>query len=205
MRFGADALGLVSEMPSGPGPISDSAIARICAQVPPPVATFLLTSRTEPDAVVAHILSCRPSVVQLVDSVPTDTYKAIRHHCPSVRIVQAVHVEDERAIHEALWVAPKVDALLLDSGRPLARVRELGGTGRTHDWALSRRIVERSRTPVFLAGGLRAENVSAGLAQVKPFAVDVCSGVRTQGALDGAKLEAFMSAIETARLDVDSR
>lgn len=196
--LGADALGLVAEMPSGPGPIDDDTIAGIAAAVPPPVATFLLTSRTDPEAVVAHVSYCGTSVVQLVDAVPDATYAALRRDCPAVKIVQVVHVENEKALPEALLVAPHVDALLLDSGRPGAPVKELGGTGRAHDWSVSRRIVEASPVPVFLAGGLHPDNVADAIEAAEPYGLDLCSGVRTDGRLDAERLRAFMHSVRTA-------
>lgn len=195
IELGADALGLVSSMPSGPGPIPDERIAEIAARVPPPVATFLLTRRTDADAVVEQVRRCGTSVVQLVDAVEGATYDRLRRDCPAVRIVQVIHVQDEGSLVEAQRVAERVDALLLDSGRPGAKVRELGGTGRVHDWSLSRRIVEQSPVPVFLAGGLHAGNVAEALRRVRPFGVDLCSGVRTGGRLDQQKLRAFVKAV----------
>jgi len=195
---GADALGLVARMPSGPGPIADELIAEIAAAAPPPVATFLLTSETEPEAVVDHVRRCGTNTVQLVDAVPEATYAALRARCPAVRIVQVLHVTGPETLEEARTVAPRVDALLLDSGNPAAAVKELGGTGRVHDWAVSRRIVAEAGRPVFLAGGLRAANVGEAIAAVRPFGVDLCSGVRTDGALDAEKLAAFMDAVGAA-------
>ncbi|HEY7412586.1 MAG TPA: phosphoribosylanthranilate isomerase, partial [Vicinamibacteria bacterium] len=92
--------------------------------------------------------------------------------------------------------ATDVDALLLDSGRPGAAVKELGGTGRRHDWAVSRRIRERVPVPLFLAGGLTPANVREAVAEVGPYGLDVCSGVRTDGALDERKLGAFFAALD---------
>jgi phosphoribosylanthranilate isomerase len=108
--------------------------------------------------------------------------------------VQVVHVRGEVALREAAEAAPHVDAILLDSGNPDLEVKELGGTGRRHDWALSRRIREESEAPLFLAGGLTSENVRAAIEQVGPYGLDVCSGVRSGGALDERKLYAFMEA-----------
>jgi phosphoribosylanthranilate isomerase len=198
VRLGADALGLVGEMPSGPGPISDEAIAEIAAWAPPGVATFLLTSRTDPEEVVAHVTSCRANTVQLVDSVPDETYAALKNACPGVRVVQVVHVEDAGSVAEALRVSKLADAVLLDSGRPAAPVKELGGTGRTHDWSLSREVVHRVEAPVFLAGGLKASNVAEAITSVGPFGLDLCSGVRTQEALDEVKLRAFLNEVRRA-------
>lgn len=192
---GADALGLVSAMPSGPGPIPDELIAQIAITVPPPVATFLLTSRTDPASIVDHVRCCHTHTVQLVDSVDPSTYALLRQHLPHVKIVQVLHVTGEDTVEQAGQIASLVDALLLDSGRPQGAVKELGGTGRVHDWSLSRRIVESSPVPVFLAGGLNASNVAEAVQRVRPFGVDLCSGVRCCGRLDPVKLEAFMSAL----------
>lgn len=198
VQSGADALGLVGEMPSGPGPISDDAIAAIAEATPPGVSTFLLTSRTEPDAVVEHVRASGVNVVQLVDEVPTATYTALREACPAVRIVQVIHVEDETALAVASSLRAHVDAVLLDSGRRSAPVKELGGTGRTHDWSLSSRIVHELSIPVFLAGGLSASNVHQAISTVLPFGVDLCSGVRTAGVLDSLELERFFEEVRRA-------
>jgi phosphoribosylanthranilate isomerase len=150
--LGASALGLVAAMPSGPGPIDDALIATIATHVPPPVSRFLLTSRTAPGDVVAHVRATHVDTVQLVDAVPEATYTALREALPHVRIVQVLHVEGEAQIAEARRAAPHVHALLLDSGRPSAKVKELGGTGRVHDWSVSAEIVRAVDVPVFLAG-----------------------------------------------------
>jgi len=195
ISFGASALGLVAAMPSGPGPIPDDLIRRIARSVPPPIATFLLTCQTQAGAIVAHHLRTQTGTLQLVDAPEAGAIAAIRFVLPVVKIVQVVHVRDEGSINEALQAAAHADALLLDSGNPALAVKELGGTGRVHDWRLSRRIVEQSPIPVFLAGGLNSENVRSAIDQVQPFAVDVCSGVRTDGHLDPNKLELFFNAV----------
>jgi phosphoribosylanthranilate isomerase len=195
---GADALGLVGAMPSGPGPIEDAEIAAIAAVVPPPVATFLLTSATEPEAIIAHARRCRTNTVQLVDRVAPAAYAQLRAALPGIRLVQVIHVGGEDAIAEARDIAPLADALVLDSGRPHEHIRVLGGTGRTHDWTISRQIVEAAACPVFLAGGLRPDNVAAAIGTVRPFAVDVCTGVRTDYRLDPARLQAFVAAVAAA-------
>lgn len=194
IRYGADALGLVAKMPSGPGPISDEQIALIAQSVPPPVATFMLTSETTPDAILRHHRRTLTSTVQLVDAVEEGTFLHLRQHTPQLKIVQVIHVIDERSVEEAVRLSEQVDALLLDSGNPNLQVKQLGGTGRIHDWSLSRKIVEQAKVPVFLAGGLRAENVREAIEAVQPFGLDLCSGVRTDGNLDERKLEAFFKA-----------
>jgi phosphoribosylanthranilate isomerase len=197
VRLGASALGLVSEMPSGPGVILESLIAEIAAAVPPPIATFLLTSRTNPEEIIAQQRRCRVNTLQFCDALPAGAYAALRQALPGISLVQVIHVLDESSIAEAQTAALEVDALLLDSGRPFLAIKELGGTGRTHDWTLSAEIVNKSRVPVFLAGGLNPENVAEAIRAVRPFGVDLCTGVRTNGALDECKLSRFMEAVST--------
>jgi phosphoribosylanthranilate isomerase len=179
MRYGADALGLVGPMPSGPGTLKDDAIAQIVPAIPPPVASFLLTSETKADAIIAHHQKVHTTTLQLVDALSEGTYTDIRAALPAVKLVQLIHVLDERSVEEAVRLSESVDALLLDSGNPNLKIKELGGTGRTHDWSLSRRIVEQARAPVFLAGGLNAQNVRQAIEAVQPFGIDLCTGVRT--------------------------
>ena len=195
ISFGASALGLVAKMPSGPGPIADELIRAIVATVPPPIATFLLTSRTDSKAIIEHQKAVNSNVVQMVDALASGTYQDFRIEIPSIKIVQVIHVIDESTIEEALAAAEQVDALLLDSGNPNLSVKELGGTGRVHNWDVSRKIVEQSRVPVFLAGGLNAGNVRAAIDRVQPYGLDLCSGVRTNGSLDLFKLETFFNEV----------
>lgn len=192
---GADALGLVSAMPSGPGPIPDQLIAAIARQIPPAVATFVLTSRQSVRGIVEQWRLVQTSTIQIVDTLLEGTYGELREALPGVKLVQVIHVTGPGSVEEAVRVAPHVDAVLLDSGRPNAAVKELGGTGRQHDWTVSRAIREAIAVPVFLAGGLHAGNVGEAIGQVGPFGLDVCSGVRSNGKLDDAKLAAFMEEV----------
>lgn len=194
VQFGASALGLVGPMPSGPGIITDEQIHAIARTAPPAVATFLLTSETDAGAIVTHHQRVLTSTVQIVDALQSGTYAEIRQALGGVKLVQVIHVIGEESLDEAQRIAPHVDAILLDSGNPNLAVKELGGTGRTHNWVISRRIVEAVQVPVFLAGGLRPDNVRAAIEAVQPFGLDLCSGVRTEGRLDGRKLEAFFRA-----------
>jgi phosphoribosylanthranilate isomerase len=195
IQSGASAIGLVAKMPSGPGPISDELIKQISMIVPPPVATFLLTSETTVEAIIRHHRRTNTNTIQIVDALKTGTYKQLKEALPSVKIVQVIHILNEKSVEEAISISEQVDAILLDSGNPELKIKELGGTGRVHNWKLSRQIRENSKCPVFLAGGLKAENVREAINEVQPFAVDVCSGVRTNGKLDIFKLERFISEI----------
>ena len=189
---GASAIGLVGKMPSGPGPIPDELIREIAFSIPPPLATFLLTSETTPENIASHHSRTLTSTIQIVDMPVKGTYERLRVLLPSVKIVQVVHVMDEGSVETALSISDEVDALLLDSGNPTLKVKELGGTGRVHNWKLSREISKNSKCPVFLAGGLNPQNVIQAIEEVDPFGIDVCSGVRTGGALDRGKLKEFM-------------
>ncbi len=197
---GADALGLVAAMPSGPGPIPDARIAQIAAWTPPPVATFLLTSETTAQRIVEHVRATQPSTVQIVGHIDPDEAAQLARLLPHVRRVQVIHVEGPEALALIPAYAPHVHAFLLDSGRPGAAVPELGGTGRTHDWSVSARFVRASPRPVFLAGGLDDTNVADALRQVRPYGIDLCSRVRTDGKLDVMKLALLMGAVR----DVDA-
>jgi phosphoribosylanthranilate isomerase len=192
---GADALGLVGKMPSGPGPIPDELIREIASTVPPPVSTFLLTSETSVDQIINHHLRTRTNTIQIVDMLTDGTYRELRDALPEIKIVQVIHVIDNKSVKQALEISEEVNAVLLDSGNPNLRVKELGGTGRTHDWSLSLEIVNHSRCPVFLAGGLNPENVGTAITTVHPYAVDICSGVRTNGLLDIRKLKEFIKNV----------
>lgn len=203
IKHGASALGLVSEMPSGPGVISEELIAEIAAIVPPGVATFLLTSKQQTPSIIAQQRRCGVNTIQLVDQLKSGEYADLRVELPGISIVQVVHVTGKASVEQAESIAPHVDAILLDSGNPELPVKELGGTGRTHDWRLSKMIRERVDVPIFLAGGLHPTNVGEATRQVRPFGLDVCSGVRSDGKLDESKLKAFFAQLQiTDSLDL---
>jgi phosphoribosylanthranilate isomerase len=194
--FGAAALGLVGNMPSGPGIITDDLILTIAQTVPPPIATFLLTSETNTHKIIAHHQKVHTNTIQIVDSLKIGQYTDIRAALPMVKLVQVIHVIDESSIEEAQQAAQYVDCLLLDSGNPNLAVKELGGTGRTHNWALSRKIRESVKIPLFLAGGINADNIRNAIDAVTPFGIDLCSSVRTDKKLDPHRLEKLFNAIE---------
>jgi phosphoribosylanthranilate isomerase len=194
VSFGAAALGLVSQMPSGPGVIDDEQIAEIAATVPPGVATFLLTCRQTVDEIIDQQRFCRTNTIQICDHLTRGTYGELKQALPGISIVQVIHVTGPESIEEAVRVASHVDAILLDSGNQKLAVKELGGTGRVHDWSLSRAIRERIDVPLFVAGGLTHNNVNQAINDVRPYGLDVCSGVRTDGKLDPDKLDQFFKA-----------
>jgi phosphoribosylanthranilate isomerase len=198
VREGASALGLVSAMPSGPGVIGEETIATIAATVPPSVSTFLLTSLQDAGAIAEQQRRLLTSTVQICDRITQGSHRDLRRALPGIGLVQVVHVTGPGSVEEAVSVADEVDAILLDSGNQALAVKELGGTGRRHDWSLSRKIRETVAVPIFLAGGLHAGNVGQAIEEVGPFGLDVCSGVRTDGRLDPRKVEAFVTAARAA-------
>ncbi len=204
IHYGAQAIGLVSQMPSGAGVISDERIREIARSLPPAIGSFLLTSRQDPDAIIAQQRSARVNTLQLVDRMTVKHLGRLREQLPGIAIVQVVHVTGPDALDEAARVAPLVDAILLDSGNPNLPVKQLGGTGRVHNWDLSAKIVRSVSCPVFLAGGLRPANVAGAISRVQPFAVDVCSGLRPQGYLDEPLLKEFMHTVQGLADDSNS-
>src|ERR1700752_230618 len=197
INHGADAVGLVSEMPSGPGPIPEALVAEIAAAIPPSIGSFLLTSKQDATSIIDQQKRLKPNTIQLTDRITSGTHQDLRNALPGVALVQVIHVTGPESVDEAIEIAPNVDAILLDSGNQSLAIKELGGTGRTHDWNLSRKIRESIDVPLFLAGGLNPQNVASAIRAVRPFGVDVCSGLRTNGNLDEQKVVDFFAAIET--------
>jgi phosphoribosylanthranilate isomerase len=195
---GAAAVGLVSEMPSGPGVIAEELISEIAASLPPAIGSFLLTCKTDAHAIIEQQRRLRVNTIQICDRLDPGSYQILREALPGVSLVQVIHVSGPESVAEAISVAPFVNGILLDSGNQALAIKELGGTGRTHDWNLSVRIREAVDVPTFLAGGLKGENVAEAIRQVRPFGVDVCSGVRTDRKLDEVKLRAFFAGVRAA-------
>lgn len=199
IRYGAAAIGLVSAMPSGPGPIPEERIHDIAVSVPPHIESFLLTSLTDAESIIAQHRRCSTTTIQMCDYQEAGCYRELRKHLPGITLVQVIHVTGRNSIVEARTAAEQVDALLLDSGNRNLPIKELGGTGRVHDWSISTRIRELATVPIYLAGGLTEQNVAQAIHEVAPFGVDVCSGVRTNGELDEKKLSNFFAAVGSAR------
>lgn len=197
IKYGASAIGLVSEMPSGPGVISEKTIKEIAEQIPPSISTFLLTSKQNVVEIIEQHHRCGTNTIQLCDRIITGSHLQLKKALPGIKIVQVIHVTNDEPINESIGISNLVDAILLDSGNQKLVTKELGGTGRTHDWTISRKIVDAVKIPVFLAGGLNPQNVDEAIIQVKPYGVDVCSGVRTNSILDEEKLELFFDRVKS--------
>jgi len=197
-RFGASAVGLVGDMPSGPGVIGAKAAGRIAREAPPGLDTFLLTSGECAADIVRELAICPASAVQIVRHIDPQEYPALIEAVPKVRRVQVIHMEDESALELAAHYTPFVHAFLLDSGRTSGAAPQFGGTGNTHDWSISARFVAQTELPVYLAGGLKSSNVYEAITEVRPYGVDLCTGVRTNDQLDEVKLQNFMTEVSRA-------
>lgn len=195
IELGASAIGLVSEMPSGPGVISENLISEIASSVPKNIDTFLLTSKQSSKEIVEQLKRCKTNTVQIVDNLVSGSYSIIRNEIPKIKIVQVLHVQNEKSIEDALKIENSVDAILLDSGNQNLEIKELGGNGKTHNWEISKAIVEQIKIPLYLAGGLNSQNIIEAITTVKPYGVDLCSSVRTNGKLDKQKLTEFFKTL----------
>jgi phosphoribosylanthranilate isomerase len=200
IRYGASAIGLVSEMPSGPGMISEDTILEIAEYTPPGISTFLLTSKQSIDDIIEQHLRCRTNTIQLCDRLMVGTHSDLKKALPGIKIVQVIHVNGEESVKEAKDAAIGADAILLDSGNQNQNIKVLGGTGKTHDWSISKLITRSISKPIYLAGGLNSENVIEAIKQLQPFGVDVCSGVRTNEKLDESKLRKFFAVVRSTEL-----
>ena len=198
INHGASAIGLVSAMPSGPGVINEDLITKIAEQIPPGISTFLLTSKQDVNKIIEQQHRCKTNTIQICDRIEKGTYKDLKDALPGIKIVQVIHVTGEESVDEAVEVSKHVDAILLDSGNQNLKIKELGGTGRVHDWSISKKIRESIDVPLFLAGGLKPENVQDAINHVQPYGVDICSGVRTNGNLDEAKLKLFFDKVNSS-------
>ena len=193
--YGAAAIGLVGRMPSGPGIITDELIQSIAKTVLPPIDSFLLTSETTAEAIIEHHNKVNTTTIQMVDALSGREYHKIREAIPHVKLVQVIHVLDEKAVQEAIEISEWVDAILLDSGNPNLSTKVLGGTGKTHNWDLSKKIRENISIPTYLAGGINKDNIRMAIDHVQPYGIDLCSSVRTNGQLDERKLEELFKAL----------
>ena len=195
---GADLLGLVADMPSGEGMIEDHKIREIAASIKSFNNTVLLTCRTDAESIIEHHKETITSHIQIVDYIDVKNYQEIRKSLPDIKLIQVVHVEDESSYSLAMNFSNYVDFILLDSGKPSAKKRTLGGTGDTHNWNISKKIVRDCSIPVYLAGGINHSNVVEAIQKVKPYGIDLCTGLRTNNKLDKNKLNVFMEAIKRA-------
>jgi phosphoribosylanthranilate isomerase len=195
VSYGVAAIGMVDETPTGEGRIPVETMAEIVRSVPDSIGTFVLTSATSADQLADLYKASGVKTLQLWDPLESADYAILRSRLPGVFIAQSIHVVEADAMDIARRVSRYVDALVLDSGHSEPPLRWRNPGGETHDWAISRAISEAIQLPVLLAGGLNAENVCQAVRVVRPYGVDVCSGVRKDGRLDRSLLVDFLETV----------
>ncbi len=192
VSYGADAVGvLVGQQHHSPDFLAPSAAAAIVAALPPPITSVMVTHLAEPDEIVALARSVGVTAIQLHGETSPAQAAEVKSRLPSIKTFKAIHVVDHQSIDAARQYAGTVDAIVLDTVN--VATDQVGGTGRTHDWSISRQIVERLAVPVVLAGGLHPDNVGEAIRQVRPYGVDVNSGTKgPDGFKDHAALKRFI-------------
>ena len=196
VEAGANLVGLIAAHEGVSTGLTDALWSQTVGWVPSGMGRVLLTPFLTAGEIVAHAERVGARIIQICDHVDPEVHSSIREIKPDLHLIQVVHVTGVDSVNLACELATFSDAILLDSGQPGADFSELGGTGRTHDWGISRSIVDAVSVPVWLAGGLCSENVQQAIQTVRPHGVDLCSGVRTDGRLDPDKLRQFMSAVD---------
>jgi phosphoribosylanthranilate isomerase len=207
IRAGANAVGFVCATPESCRTIDINLVSSITSNLPSTTDTVLLTSENTAEKIAQKVHLAGTSSVQIISHLALSESEKLPELLPNTRLIQVIHVESKQALELIEQYAPYVNTFLLDSGRPSLSKPEYGGTGRTHDWSISAEFVRRSPIPVFLAGGLSPSNVEAAIKEVRPYGVDLCSGVRTRNRLDHKKLDEFIGVIRQAdaKLDISNK
>ncbi len=192
IRLGADAIGLlVGQEHASRDFITPALAASIARQLPPFCAIVLATHINSVKEVLQLANFIGVNALQLHgDSTPEDIIQ-IRKNLPNIKIIKSVHVVDNKSTGAVGKYIGVVDAILLDTIN--LKTKQIGGTGKTHDWNISRKIVEEYDIPIVLAGGLSPDNVAEAVKFVKPYGVDVNTGTKGEdGFKDYGKLELFI-------------
>ena len=201
---GVDHIGFVAgDYGLVPGELSFQQSRALIAALPPRAIPVALTMATDVDEIVRMARFVRPKIVHIstdMEAVDLEKMKSIRSRLPDgILLMKAISVTDEHSLHAALHYAEASDLLLLDTkSRDIAGI---GVSGKTHDWNISRRIVESVRIPVILAGGLSAENVAQAMREVQPYGVDSNTHTNLTGDLvakDMRRVQAFVQAVRAA-------
>lgn len=176
-QLGADAVGvLVGQVHPSTHFISAANARAILAMLPPFVSGVLVSHLSEPSELLALIDEVHPAAVQIHSPMAVDAVAQVRRLHPGLTLIKAVHCEQGNAVALVERYAAVVDGVVADSSNP--STGQVGGTGLTHDWTKTARLVQQSPTPVLLAGGLNPSNVQQAIATVNPWGVDVNSGVK---------------------------
>lgn len=189
LSAGADAVGFIT----GTNYKSEDAVTKSCAKklvlsLPPFVASVAVTHLQNPQDLIDIIDETGCSTLQIQNDVSLEDMDIVKNGLPHTKIIKAVHVTGIEAIEKAEMFSKTADAIILDTKTET----RIGGTGITHDWNISAEIVKRLNKPVILAGGLSPSNLAEAIEKVKPYAVDVHSGVKKNGARDFYLTKSFV-------------
>lgn len=188
-ELGADFLGFIVEISESEDSLSKDEAKNLIRQLPLEVIPVMVTYLNNAEEIVKVASYVIAGAVQLHSNISLPEIGKIRKALPKIKIIKAIHVIDEKVVSEAVKFSDYVDYILLDSKAK----GKIGGTGKTHDWSISRKIILKCKKPVLLAGGLNPENVLDAVRKIKPFGVDVNSGVKAKPRVkDAEKLRKFI-------------
>lgn len=201
---GVDAIGFTIGLPTGPhNGLDEARAAAIIRALPPFITPVLITYRVTAVEVAATCRELGVTQVQLHAPADPAELAAMRAAIPGLKLILAVHVTGPAAIDVARERARYADALILDTYDPATG--RAGATGLTHDWGISAAIVRAVDVPVILAGGLTPANVADAIRRVRPWGVDVHTGVeRPDGTTDHDLVRAFVAIAHATLVPVES-
>jgi len=194
---GCDAVGFIMGVTHQSSDfVTPAEAAKMIRHLPPFIEPVAVTHLQETNDLIRLVRDSRCTTLQIQDTVEPSGIDTIRDALPYLKVLKAVHVMDESAIPTAKRYEPYADALILDT-----RTREkIGGTGIPHDWNISATIVANSAIPVILAGGLTPENVASAIRKVRPYGVDVHTGIKKDGVRSPERTLAFAREARNAWL-----
>ncbi|OGG73833.1 hypothetical protein A3A40_00270 [Candidatus Kaiserbacteria bacterium RIFCSPLOWO2_01_FULL_54_20] len=188
---GADELGFHVALDGGRSPLTPESAAEMIRMLPGGVSSVVVTSATQPAQLIEIAGKTGARILQLYGDVTVETMREIKQAVPYMELWKVLNVSYESSIAKAKEYKGAADAIALDTLNKETGAR--GGSGKTHDWNISKKIVESVSIPVVLAGGLTPENVAEAIATVSPAGVDVNSGVSNpDGSKDIEKVRAFI-------------
>jgi phosphoribosylanthranilate isomerase len=183
---GADAVGML--LAPSPRRIPAEQARDIVESLPPFVTPVIVMMPSAAEEAIEAARAISPGALQLQGDEPPEMLVKIKRALPGVRLIKAVHVGGGDELVKARLYENVADAILLDTVSP-----ERGGSGQTHDWSVSKKVVASIKKPVVLAGGLTPYNVAGAIKAVRPYAVDVASGVEAEGRIkDMALINTFI-------------
>jgi len=192
-ELGADAIGLlVGQKHNSPDFVSATVARDIFRALPPSVDAVLVTHVEDVDELERLLQESEITTIQLHSEIAPSSVERLRHRLPHLKIFKSVNIISADSVAYPEAFKKLVDGFVLDSIN--LATSQVGGTGKTHDWSVSRQIVMRyPEVPIILAGGLNSENVRSAIERVRPFGVDVNSGTKAaDGFKDPRKIEAFI-------------